>query len=79
MAKTSKARSRAAAIPVGRQAPNDVWSPKDLLAALRAPSPERKQELLREGGILNSKGKLAKKYRSWGNRVSRTAFAISGK
>jgi hypothetical protein len=48
-----------------------------LLAALKKPSPTRKQELLRESGILDAKGKIAKKYRSWGNRVSRTAFSIT--
>jgi len=60
---------------VARQAPAEVWSPSDLLAALKKPSPARKQELLREAGILDAKGKLAKKYRSWGDRVSRTMIA----
>jgi hypothetical protein len=79
MGKTSKGRSRTPPIEVGRQAPNDVWSPKELLAALKNPSQERKQQLLREGGILDSKGRIAKKYRSWGNRVSRTAFPMGAK
>jgi hypothetical protein len=28
--------------------------------------------MLREVGIIDAKGELAKKYRSWGTRVSRT-------
>jgi hypothetical protein len=68
MAKTSsKGRSR-----VGRQAAPDAWSPDDLVEAIRLPSLERKIELLREVGILDARGKLASKYRSWGKRVSRT-------
>jgi hypothetical protein len=40
--------------------------------ALMKPSLAEKLKMLRTAGILDSRGKLAKKYRSWGNRVSRT-------
>jgi len=33
---------------------------------------EEKVKMLRDVGILDVDGKLAKKYRSWGGRVSRT-------
>ena len=61
----------AARVAVGRQAPNEVWSPAELLEALKKPSKARKQELLREVGIVDAHGKISKKYRDWGNRVSR--------
>lgn len=63
---------------VGRQAADAVWSPRELLDVLKKPPRVRKQELLREVGILEASGKLAKRYRSWGNRVSRTSFPGSG-
>jgi len=58
-------------VDIGRQAPNEVWSPSELLEALKKPSRARKQELLREVGIIDARGKISKKYRDWGNRVSR--------
>lgn len=64
---------------VGRQAANEVWSPSELLEALKEPSMARKQELLREVGIIDAHGKIAKKYRDWGNRVSRTCFPLVDK
>jgi hypothetical protein len=67
MAKTKLTKAR-----VGRQAPVGVWSPKELLDAVRKPSREEKVRMLREVGIIDAKGELAKKYRSWGTRVSRT-------
>ena len=67
MAKTKRAKA-----VVGRQAPPGVWSPKDLLDAVARPSREEKVKMLREVGIIDAKGGLAKKYRSWGSRVSRT-------
>jgi hypothetical protein len=57
---------------VGRQAAPGVWAPQDLLDAIARPSTEEKIKLLREVGILDATGKLARKYRSWGKRVSRT-------
>ena len=74
MARTSKPTRPARPAP-GPQAPPGVWSPSDLLEAIRKPSRARKIELLRDAGILDARGKLAKKYRSWGSRVSRTESA----
>ncbi len=68
MAKTNKRVTKR----VGRQAAAGAPAPSELAAAIRKPTLARKLELLREVGILDDKGKLAKKYRSWGTRVSRT-------
>jgi hypothetical protein len=68
MAKTRKPRAKG----ISRQAPPEVWTPQELRDAISKPSLAEKIKLLREVGILDSRGKLAKKYRSWGNRVSRT-------
>ena len=67
MAKTKRAPAR-----VDRQAARAVSSPKELLDAISKPSREEKVRMLREAGILDARGQLAKKYRSWGTRVSRT-------
>jgi hypothetical protein len=67
MAKTGKRITKR----IGRQ-PAAGPAPNELAAAIRKPTLARKLELLREVGILDDKGKLAKKYRSWGTRVSRT-------
>jgi len=42
---------------------------------LKKASAAQKQELLRKTGILDQSGKLSKKYRTWGKRVSRTTRA----
>ena len=68
----AKTKSKRAPTRVGRQAAVGAWAPSELAAAIREPTLARKVELLREIGILDAKGKLAKKYRSWGSRVSRT-------
>jgi hypothetical protein len=68
MAKTRKR----APTRIGPQAPPGVWTPQELRDAIKKPSLAEKVKMLREAGILDSRGKLAKKYRSWGNRVSRT-------
>lgn len=63
------------ASPAGMANMQAAWvasAPSELAAAIRKPTLARKLELLREVGILDDKGKLAKKYRSWGTRVSRT-------
>lgn len=57
---------------IGPQAPPGVWTTEELRAAIKKPSMAEKLKMLRSAGILDSRGKLAKKYRSWGNRVSRT-------
>lgn len=67
----AKTRKRAAK-RIGRQAAPEVWTPQELRDALTKPSLAEKLKMLRTAGILDSRGKLAKKYRSWGNRVSRT-------
>jgi hypothetical protein len=56
----------------GRQAPPRVWTPEELFLALTQGTIEEKVALLRTAGILDERGKLAKKYRSWGNKPSRT-------
>jgi hypothetical protein len=60
---------------IGRQAPPGAWTPQELLDAINRPSREEKVKMLREIGILDARGKLARKYRSWGTRVSRTQNA----
>lgn len=65
------AKAKAASAP-GPQAPPGTWTPADLSAALREGTIEEKVALLRTAGILNEKGELARKYQSWGSRVSRT-------
>jgi hypothetical protein len=62
-------------MPVDRRAPGGGWTSDELIAAVRRPTPERKLELLREVGILDASGRLAKEYRSWGKRVSRTSMS----
>ena len=42
------------------------------MTTVARPSREEKVKMLREVGIIDAKGELAKKYRSWGSRVSRT-------
>jgi hypothetical protein len=68
MAKTRKRGPK----HIGPQAPRGVLTPQDMRDALKKPSLAEKLKMLRTAGILDSRGKLAKKYRSWGNRVSRT-------
>ena len=77
MAKTTERRKPQAFVrgDIGRQAANEVWCPSDLLEALKKPSKARKQELLREVGIIDARRKISKRYRSWGKRVSRTSFS----
>jgi len=71
MAKTRRRLKRR----IGRQAPPGVWTPQELRDAITRPSREEKMKMLREIGILDARGKLARKYRSWGTRVSRTQNA----
>jgi hypothetical protein len=57
VAKTSERRKAEGSgrSSVGRQAADAVWSPSELLEALKKPSRARKQELLREVGILDKR------------------------
>lgn len=93
MARTSKpeqpAKAKAATAPKrsaktkavpspGPQAPRGAWTPAELSAALHEGTIEEKIALLRTAGILNEKGELAPKYRSWGTPVSRTPEKTDG-
>lgn len=60
MAKTGKR----APTHIGPQALPGVWTPQELRDAFKKPSLAAKVKMLREAGILDSRGKLAKKYRS---------------
>jgi len=61
------------AIVVGRQAPSEVLSPKEMLAILESGTLEDKVRVLRRTGILDSKNKLKKLYTDdWGSKVTRT-------
>jgi hypothetical protein len=70
--KTSVRRGKTAAPLPGRQAPRDAWTADELSAALAAGTIEEKVAFLRTAGILDERGELAKMYRSWGRKVSRT-------
>jgi hypothetical protein len=69
-------KTKTATVP-GPQAPVDAWSPEQLSKALKRGSVKAKVDLLKRAGILNSKGKLARKYRSWGKKVVRTPESAS--
>lgn len=72
MARTSKPKRRTRRAPQpGPQAPPEVWTPAELLAAVRRGTIEENIELLYQIGILDKNGELARKYRSWGNKVTR--------
>lgn len=73
MAKTAKSKgSKRTAPKAGPQAPVGVWTPAELAAAIARGSIDDDIALLRTSGILDEKGELAKKYRTWGRKVSRT-------
>jgi hypothetical protein len=54
------------------QAPIRAWAPDTLVAALCRGTAAEKKALLRAAGILDAKGNLAKRYRNWGTKVTRT-------
>jgi hypothetical protein len=73
MARTAKAKASKRKVPeAGPQAPPGVWTPAELSAALARGSIDDDIALLRTSGILDQTGELAKKYRTWGRKVSRT-------
>jgi hypothetical protein len=73
MAKTVKPRRSKTRMPrPGPQAPPGVWTPEQLAAALAPGTLEQELALLRTAGILDARGELAKRYRSWGRKASRT-------
>lgn len=69
MARTPKSKQQ---LP-GPQAPPGVWTPAALSEALARGTLDEKIQLLRTIGILDKKGELAGKYRSWGTKVTRTS------
>lgn len=71
MAKT-KAASRKRPVRPGPQAPNEVWTPAQINAAIRRGSRKSKLLLLQKIGVLDKNGEPTAKYRSWGNKASRT-------
>jgi len=73
MGRTTKRASRGAvSVQPSTQAPSGAWTPDSLVEALRRGTAEEKKALLRTAGILDAKGDLAKKYRNWGTKVTRT-------
>jgi hypothetical protein len=70
MAKTRARRARPA-LP-GPQAPSGTWSPDVLLGALRSGSLDDKVAALRAAEIIDAKGKITKKYKNWGSKITRT-------
>jgi hypothetical protein len=73
MARTAKAKASKRKVPeAGPPAPLGVWTPAELAAAIARGSIEDDIVLLRTSGILDENGELAKKYRTWGPKVSRT-------
>ena len=50
----------------------EEWTLEAMIAVLQAPSLEEDIALLKRAGILTKKGKLAKLYTTWGDKVSRT-------
>ena len=57
---------------VARQAPREVWSHDELLAALKFGGDEAVLEAIIGAGILDENGKLSKRYSDWGNKITRT-------
>ncbi len=70
-----KTKNSAVAIAVGRQAPSDVRTPDELLAALRSGSSATKRKAMRKAGIIDKDGKLTARYQNWGSKVTRTPNA----
>ncbi len=80
MAKTVKRRKSAKASKATVQRPAAAappakpteWTVDALTQAINATSVDEDIALLKRAGILTKGGKLAKRYKSWGNKVSRT-------
>ncbi len=58
--------------PTARPAVSGTWTVNEVVEAINATSFEEDIAILKRAGILTEKGKLAKLYTSWGDRVSRT-------
>jgi hypothetical protein len=73
MVKTARPRrTKRSAVRPGPQAPPGVWTPAALAAALAPGTLEEELAVLHAAGILDERGELAKTYRSWGRKASRT-------
>ena len=57
----------------GPQSPSDTWSPNDLTEALTSGSIDQKRAAVRAAGIIDEDGKITKKYRNWGGKITRTS------
>jgi hypothetical protein len=68
MAKTNRRGKRR----IGRQGPLEASTPQEMLDAITRPSEKVKLKVIREIGVLDAKGNIGQRYRSWGKRVSRT-------
>lgn len=72
MAKTRKKQS---AIEPGPQAPPGTWTPAMLLAALERGTDADRVAALKDAGILDARGRVTKRYKDWGTKVTRTPDA----
>lgn len=70
--KTPDRHPRKRRIRPGPQAPDGLWSPQQMRTALLRGSRASKLALLKDVGILDENGELSAKYKSWGNKVTRT-------
>jgi hypothetical protein len=70
MVDMAKTLNKVAALPAG-----DSWSQAALVRALRAARTGDRVAALKRIGILTRQGRLAKRYRSWGRKVTRTPNA----
>lgn len=55
-----------------RQASPRAWSPRELITAIQVGGTADDVAILKRVGIVDKSGKLARKYKSWGTKVSRT-------
>ena len=74
MAAMAKTRTQTSA-NVGQQAPVGIWTPASLMSALRSGSMEDKIDALKAAGIVDARGKLGRRYKNWGTKVTRTPDA----
>jgi hypothetical protein len=76
MARTSKnSKKKPSQAVVGRQAPGEAWTPDQLLAAFDNRTEDQRIGALKAAGIIDANGKLAKLYKDWGKKVTRTPDA----
>lgn len=60
---------------VGEQAPVGTWTPASLMSALRSGSMDDKIDALKAAGIVDARGKIGRRYKNWGTKVTRTPDA----